>query len=102
MTSHMDLAATQCRQAQCLFALERFDEAADILESCLKIAPSEDAVIRAKILNNLAMVYCHKQEVSKALRFLPQALEQQQEWLDGPPKRESIAYDASVRRTIRL
>ena len=93
---HLDLVVTQCRQAQCHFALGRFSEAADILENCLKIAPADDAVIRAKILNNLGLVCYHQNEVSKALRCLAHALEQQREWLDGPVKRESIVYEASV------
>lgn len=93
---HMDLYVTQSRRSQCLFALEEFDKAACILEECLRMVPYEDAVIRAKILNNLAIVYYHKHDSPKALRLLAQALEHQREWLDGPVKRESIVYDASV------
>ena len=95
MTNHMDLAVTRCRKAQCLFALEKFDEAVAILETCL-VQSDEDGVVRAKVLNNLAVVHYHKGEVSKALRYLAAALEIQREWLDGDVRRESIVYDASV------
>mmetsp|Transcript_27335 Transcript_27335/g.75360 ORF Transcript_27335/g.75360 Transcript_27335/m.75360 type:complete len:875 (-) Transcript_27335:115-2739(-) len=93
---HADLVVTKVRRAQCLFAMERFDEASGLLEECLRLAPQEDAMVRTKVLNNLSMVCYHKHEVSKALRFLAQALELQREFLDGPVKRESIIYDAAV------
>ncbi|KAL7562216.1 hypothetical protein ACA910_013471 [Epithemia clementina (nom. ined.)] len=95
MSRHLDLTVTQCRLAQSLFALERFDESISAFENCLDLI-DEDGVVLAKVLNNLAVSHYHKGDVSKALRYLARALEQQREWLDGDVRRESIVYDASV------
>ena len=95
MKKDMDLVVTQCRQAQCLFALEHFDEAIELFERCLDLT-DQDPVVRSKILNNLAVVHYHKREIATALRYLAQALGHYRELLDGTIRRESIVYDTSV------
>lgn len=92
---HIDVVVTISRLSQSLFALERFDEAATVLEECLTLV-GEDTVVLAKVLNNLAIVYYHEQEVSKALRYLTQALEAQRQCLDAPIRREHIVYDTAI------
>ena len=83
------------RQGISSFALESFDEAAESFKIALEMSPAEDAT-RAKILNNMGVAHYQREDYSEALKAFTSALEIQRQWLDGPVRRESIVYDASV------
>jgi tetratricopeptide (TPR) repeat protein len=83
------------RQGTAYFALESFDEAVKSFEIALGMSSEEDAT-RAKILNNMGVAHYQREDYSEALKAFTSALEIQRQWLDGPVRRESIVYDASV------
>jgi tetratricopeptide (TPR) repeat protein len=77
------------------FALSAIDKALECFETALQSFPEEDAS-RAKIINNSGVAYYQKEDYGKALKCFTSALEIQRSWLEGPVRRESMVYDASV------
>ncbi|KAG7350272.1 expressed tetratricopeptide repeat protein [Nitzschia inconspicua] len=92
---HPDIAVSLQRKATAYFALAAFNKAESCLEAAMNFFP-KDHVTRAKILNNIGVVRYQLQDYNKALKSFTSALEMQRQWLEGPVKRESIVYDASV------
>lgn len=93
--NHPDIAVSMQRKAMAYFALSSFQKAESCLEAALKFFPEDDAT-RAKLLNNIGVIRYQLQDYNKALKLFTSALEMQRQWLEGPVKRESIVYDASV------
>jgi tetratricopeptide (TPR) repeat protein len=93
--NHPDLAVSLMRYSLALFALGHLSESILALNRALTMHP-KDSMTRAKILNNLGVVHYQSQDLVSALKHFTAALEIQREWLDGPVRRESIVYDATV------
>lgn len=83
------------REGMALFALERFDDALASFEAALLGLPQENAT-RAKVLNNIGVVQYKRQDFIEALKAFTSALAIQRFWLDGPVRRDTIVYDASI------
>jgi tetratricopeptide (TPR) repeat protein len=84
------------RQGTAYFALESFEQALKSFHMALDMCPNEDAT-RAKLLNNIGVIHCFRRKRnSDALKSFTSALEIQRVWLEGPVRRESIVYDASI------
>jgi len=93
--NHPDVAVSFLRYSLAAFALGRLSDAIGALERALIMHPKE-SMTRAKILNNLGVVYYQLQDLVNALKHFTSALEIQRQWLDGPVRRESIVYDATI------
>jgi tetratricopeptide (TPR) repeat protein len=92
---HPDIAVSMQRKAMAYFGLAAFNKAESCLEAAMKYFLQDD-VTRAKILNNIGVIRYQLQDYTKALKLFTSALEMQRQWLEGPVKRESIVFDASV------
>ena len=94
-SNHPDIAVSLGRLGMVYFALNRITEARESFEEALCICRVEDAT-RAKILCNLGAAHYQLEEYGKAILVFTRALEIQRQWLDGPVRRETLVYDASV------
>ena len=83
------------RQGEAQFALGLLTDALYSFEQALKIISQED-ISRAKILNNIGVVYYQCENYDKALESFVSALEIQRKWLNSSVKRQPIIYDASI------
>ncbi len=83
------------REGIALFALEKYNDALFVLEQALHICCSENAT-RAKILNNMGVVYYQQRDDMQAMAAFAGALEIQRIWLDNRVRRNSIIFDASI------
>jgi len=93
--NHPDIAVSMMRKGMAAFALERLDLSLISFESALSLMP-EKSVARAKTLNCMGVAHYQKGDFVTALKEFTSALEIQRQWLDGPVRRESIVYDATV------
>lgn len=93
--NHPDIGVSLMREGEAFFALRKYDDALKSFRLALAISPTEDAT-RAKMLNNSGVVYYQQQNFQEALKAFTSALEIQRQWLDGPIRRESMVYDASI------
>jgi len=94
-SKHPDLAVTLSRKAAACFGVGRFGEAIAGLKEALAIIPP-DHLIRAKLLNNLGVIYYFQNDFGGALREFTSGLEIQRDWLEGPVRREMTVYDTAV------
>mmetsp|Transcript_54480 Transcript_54480/g.132221 ORF Transcript_54480/g.132221 Transcript_54480/m.132221 type:complete len:572 (+) Transcript_54480:87-1802(+) len=94
-SNHPDIAVSLDRLGIVYFALNRIIEARESFEEALGICRIEDAT-RAKILCNLGAAHYQHEDYGKAILVFTRALEIQRQWLDGPVRRETLVYDASV------
>lgn len=98
------------------FALDHFADALECFEGCLKLklglaylpnGEQQNIVSKkasldpnsleiGKIMNNMGVAYYQKGQFSNALHYLTQSLEYYKSWIEGPLKRESLLYDASI------
>lgn len=93
--NHPDVAVSLVRQGESYFALQNYAKALESFKLALDMSPTEDAT-RAKILNNMGVVYYQQEKFSEALTAFTAALEIQRQWLDDSIRRESMIYDASI------
>lgn len=94
--NHPDIAVSLLRQANASFATGNIDETATALEKVLAMLPA-DHLVRAKVLNNLAVAYYFQRDRNSALNAFASALEIQKKWLAaGTVRRETTVYDATV------
>jgi tetratricopeptide (TPR) repeat protein len=93
--NHPDIAVSLSREGIALFALEKYNDALFVLEQALHICCSENAT-RAKILNNMGVVYYQQRDDMQAMAAFAGALEIQRIWLDNRVRRNSIIFDASI------
>ena len=94
-SKHPDLAVTLSRKAAACFGVGRFGEAIAGLKEALAIIPA-DHLIRAKLLNNLGVIYYFQNDFGGALREFTSGLEIQRDWVEGPVRRENTVYDTAV------
>lgn len=92
---HPDIAVTLSRKSAACFALGKYEEAIAALKHALEILPL-DHRSRAKLLNNLGVIYAFQKDSGGALREFTSALDIQRKWLDVPVRRETTVYDAAV------
>lgn len=94
--NHPDLVVTLVRKAMALFALERFELAVASLEVAHSMTHPK-CITRAKILNNLGVVYFQQKDFSSALKEFTKSLEVQRAWLLGDSlRRQTLVYDCSI------
>jgi len=94
-SKHPDIAVTlSCKAAAC-FAVGRYGEAIAGIKEAIEIIPPDHRT-RAKLLNNLGVIYSFHNDYAGALRELTSGLEIQRQWLDVPVRRETTVYDAAV------
>lgn len=92
---HPDVAVSLAKAGTALFALDRFSDALSSFERALQLL-EVDNTSRAKILNNIGVARYQMGDNVEALRAFTAALEIQRSWLEGPIRRETTVYDASV------
>jgi tetratricopeptide (TPR) repeat protein len=90
-----NLSVSLFRQGLCLWALGRLDMAITCLRQALDKHPAENAT-RAKLCNNIGVLFYSRGNLMQALEYFTKALEMQRQWLDCKVKRESIIFDAST------
>ena len=95
LVSERDKAVTMVRYGQSLFATKRFSASLQCFEKALELT-EDDQLSRAKILVNAGVSSYHLGEFQKSLDLFTQALAIQRSLLDGPIRRESIVYGASM------
>lgn len=93
--NHPDVAVSLMRQGEAALAMENYEDALKNMKLAIEMSPAEDAT-RAKMLNNIGIVHFHQGNFPESLRVFTAGLEIQRQWLDGPVRRESIVYDASI------
>lgn len=93
--NHPDVIVSLVRKANALFAVGKLEETIAALEKALTLIPT-DHVVCAKVLNNLGVAYYFQRDYKTALKEFTKALEIQRHWLEGPLRRETSVYDASV------
>lgn len=92
---HSDICVSMIRQATASFAIGQMEDSKMILEQVLTMLPLGH-VARAKILNNLAVVYFRQGNSNEALKEFTKSLEIQRVWLDSPVRRPCTVYDAAL------
>lgn len=92
---HPDIAVSMARKGLCQLALGRLDDALFAHELALKTV-ADDAIARAKLLSNIAVIHYQKRQFIPALREMTASLEIQRTWLEESIRRDSIVYDAST------
>ena len=93
--NHPDIGVSLVRLGVAQFATEKFQEAEKSLESALALFTVQDGT-RAKILNSMGAVLFFQQKYDEALKVYTGALEIFRKWLEGPVRRETMIYDASM------
>jgi tetratricopeptide (TPR) repeat protein len=93
--NHPDIGVSLVRLAVIQFAVEKFSDAIESLQSALAMFTVLDGT-RAKVLNSLGVVFFFQRKYDEALNVFTSALEIQRQWLDSPVRRESMIYDASM------
>jgi Tetratricopeptide repeat len=94
-SQHPDIAVSIVRLSFAQFALQDYPRAEESLKIALRFTTAENAT-RAKILNNLGVVQFYAKRLIHSLQNFAAALEIQRQWLEGPVRRESIVFDASI------
>lgn len=92
---HPDIAVSLQRKGMAHFALSSITEALQCFEAALAICTPVDNT-RAKILNNIGVARYQLQDYGQALKSFTSALEIQRPWLEGPIRRDSVVYSASI------
>eukprot|EP00978_Attheya_sp_CCMP212_P003518 scaffold7251_cov43-Attheya_sp.AAC.4 len=92
---HPDVAVSLAKTGMILFSLERFEDALSSFEQALQMIHIDNAT-RAKLLNNIGATYYQMSNFVESLKYFTTALEIQRMWLEGPVRRESSVFDASV------
>jgi tetratricopeptide (TPR) repeat protein len=93
--AHPDIVVSMVRKGMALFALERFDECVAVLEVAMPLVP-RDHLVKAKIGNNLGVVYYHQKDFVSALKEFTKSLEIQRTWLEASVRREALVLDAAT------
>jgi len=96
--NHPDLIVSLVRQAMAYFALNKLCDAARILKKTLAIIPTEH-MSKAKVRNNLGVIYFHKKDYDAALSEFTKSLAIQKEWLDENVKRDALIFDTAATLT---
>jgi tetratricopeptide (TPR) repeat protein len=92
---HPDVAVSLAKTGMILFSLERFEDALSSFEQALQMIHIDNAT-RAKLLNNIGATCYQMSNFVESLKYFTTALEIQRMWLEGPVRRESSVFDASV------
>lgn len=93
--NHPDTVVSMARKGMTLFALERLNEATTTFETAMALVPREH-LTKAKLRNNLGVLYYHKGSFAASLKEFTKSLEIQRTWLESSIRRESLVYDAAT------
>jgi tetratricopeptide (TPR) repeat protein len=94
-SEHPDLVASFARKGEACFAIGDLKGAVRSLESALSLT-SPDHLVRAKVLNNLGVVYYFERGGKAALKEFIKSLSIQRSWLESTIRRETMIYDVVV------
>ena len=93
--NHPDIIVSMIRKGMMYFALEQFDDAVAVLEVALPLV-GKDHITKAKIQNNLGVIYYYQGDSLSALKEFTKSLEIQRLWLDAASRREPLVVDAAI------
>jgi len=96
---HPSVAVTYSKLGLIQFALEQLEPALESFERAYKIqrlVNNNNNLELSKIINNIGVTQYQRGDISSALKNLIESLEIQRKWLNGPIRRESNVYEASV------
>ena len=93
--NHPDIAVSMVRKGMAQFALGRLDDALFAMELAIDMV-TDDEIARAKILNNMGVIYYQQRKYAPALKQFTSSLEIQRRFLEGPLRRDGMVYDAAT------